>query len=151
MYVNELKKKLEKRGLPCTCEQETKIQAGSEPEKRYIVFSCKYGLDNNEIWCRMDGLHIKGIKCEGPQEKSLADFCKNELQKECWMRELDMYPCPVCGKNTLEPQRSVESPEFYVECTNCGNFFPSSQSLTISGVFVVDSGKYASTPVCKIK
>ncbi len=146
MQVGELKKKLKSHGLPCSCEQETTVQVGNEQKERYIVFTCKYGSDKNEIWCRMDGLHISGIKCEGAQAKDLADFCKKELQKEIWKKQLDIFPCPNCKKNGLEPQTSPEDTQFYFECCACGSIFPAWSSSIDSALYETIDNK----PLCRI-
>lgn len=147
MQVDDLKKKLEGRNLPCSYEQETKVQVGNERKERYIVFTCKYGSDNNEIWCRMDGLRIIGIKCEGAQAKYLADFCKIELQKELWKQRLDIFPCPNCKTNGLEPQTSPDVPEFSFECCSCGSMFPAWPSSVDSALYETIDNK----PLCRIK
>ena len=146
MLVEELKTRLLKIGLPC--EQEFSQVTNA---KTSIYFICNYGSDKNEISCLMKGEQIAGINVNGPQAEALKDFCLNELNKEKWMEQLEMYPCPACGKNTLEPQCPIDNPEFYIGCTNCNLCFPASESLNIPGLFVVYGGEYASHPLCKVK
>ena len=148
MLVAKLKQRLASHGLPCEGEYSLSAQPGGES---YVCFTCKYGTDKNEISCLMKEGSVEKISVKGPQKDALQEFCLNEMEKEQWMSKLDMYSCPKCGKNTLEPQRPLESPDFFVECTSCRTPFPARASLTKSGLFVVNAGEYASNPLCKIK
>lgn len=148
MLVAKLKQRLVSKGLPCEGEYLLSVQPSGGD---YVCFTCKYGTDKNEITCLMKEGSVEKVSVKGPQAEALKDFCLNELNKEKWMKQLEMYPCPACGKNTLEPQCPIDKPEFYVACTNCKLSFPASESLTISRLFVVDGGEYVSQPLCKVK